>query len=160
MAGKDEDSGHLPAVLGVGGPGLRECKGTAAREGWGWGFSISHPTPTLSRLPTPLPHETAACCPLRTLGLRGHWLGAGREMSTDAHAWHGSGRVHKDTRKDPGLSFHKPGPARAAPIPDEWQEEALQGTGAQAGDGVRSTSRHTQPGCPRSTGRGGSSPHE
>lgn len=149
MAGEDKDGAGRPQRGGAGAPGRRGESGP--QERWGWRVLVRkipppHP-PTLSHLP-PLPCvQTAACSPLRALGAWG-------KVSTRSPAGRGSGNCHQRAKgKTPGSPLRSEGLPGAAPHPCRGR-----GQGWGGGDGVRSTSRHTQPGSPRSTGTGGSSP--
>ena len=161
MVGQDEDSGHLPAVLGWKGRGLRGARGRSPRDRWGWcvlGRKVPPPRPhaTLSHVPglpawRPLPAAPAHP------GLGERQLGAwGRDVGEVTHwAWlrtwaHG-------TKDGPHALLREP---RACPgLPPCQMGGSNRPGGGGVGRGrVRSTSRRTRPASPRSTGRGGSSP--
>lgn len=157
-ARKDEDSGHLPAVLRVGARGSRAVRGEqpAGEAGLACPCESNSTSPapsTLSHLPTPpLP-------PPHALGLSVRWLRArGRDVNEFTH-WARLRKRYPGQQKRARFPLESQELPGAAPHPRGTAGKGLQGTGAGVGDSVRSTSRHTQPGSPRSTGTGGSSPH-
>lgn len=113
------------------------------------------PAPPLTLSHTPHP-PSPPLLPPHTRGLSVRWL----RMHTRGAA---QDTVHR-TAKRPQLSSGKSGPAHGcSPLPGEQRggerpAGAGRGRGRAGGQRVRSTSRHTQPACPQSTGRGGSSP--
>lgn len=144
---------------GQGAPGMRGEARARGRGGWHVPASSTSP-PSFYPVSPPRPplHGDRSPLPPSLPGTRGEMAGSlGVRMPTESHTGHGSGHWYTEDRRQ---ALRK---ARTClgllAMPDEWQERALEGTGAGAGDGVRSTSRHTRPGSPRSTGRGGSSPH-
>lgn len=151
---QDEDSGQRTSAsrAGVRGQGLPGARGRGPRQAalarpWERSRTPRPPAPAASPCP---PHtETTACwphAPRARRGRRGAWV----ETSASSHTGHGSGHgTQRDERKTPRS------PSWGCPQPHDGQRAGGWGSGR---GGVRSTSRRTRPGCPRSTGRGGSSP--
>lgn len=148
--------------------GLLGCEWGAVTREVGWACPCDKrvtalPPPTLCQLPTlllcgdrgllPPTHSGTQSEVSRSLGL---------DESTTSHTGHGSGNGYTGQKQRPQAPQESQGLSGAAPHPPgEWQKRTLRGPGGWGhrwGDGVRSTSRHTRPGSPRSTGTGGSSP--
>lgn len=115
-----------------------------------------HPPPTLSCFPL---HRDRCLLPASHGGLRevmGSVAGTGVNKVT-RWVWLRT-RVHRTRERCQALLENTRPCLGLLPAPGDRQDAALDGPGPGGGDSVRSTSRHTQPGSPRSTGRGGSSP--
>lgn len=114
------------------------------------------PAPPLTLSHTPHPPQPSPAAPSHP--------GTQCEMAADAHARRGSGHGTQDSEKTPAFLWKVRTCPRLLPTPrgtalgGERPAGAGRGRGRAGGQRVRSTSRHTQPACPRSTGRGGSSP--
>lgn len=158
MATNDKDSGHFPAAQGREGQWGSRMPGDSHLEKSGMGTSSGEK----SHLPAPPachPHP-----PLRGQGClssicswdpREMAESPGLAMSTNSHTGRGSRNWYTRTKIKTPNSLEKPGPA--------WSCSPSQRRGRKRpcrGRSVRSTSRRTRPACPRSTGRGGSSPRE